>query len=112
MVKPFAERIAGGLVMSERQVELGAHRVEEDAPGEQGQHQRTAFLPVAPVCRTVVLDRLPGKDDLGERTVADHLRRDLPVVQHPAAAVAQLLAEILPMRDRSRIYDTRTHKTT
>src|SRR3546814_8797832 len=107
MVQPFAERIAGGLVMSERQVELGANRVEEDAPGEQGQHQRTAFIPVDPVCRTVVLDRLQGKDDLGERTVVDQLRRDLPVVQHPAHAVAQIFAESMPLRLSSRLMEDR-----
>src|SRR5690606_3100358 len=88
------QRVAGVLVMSERQVELRPHRVEEDAAIEQAEHHSPGPGLVAPGGRAVVVDLSGGEDDLGERPVADDLGGLVAAVEDAAQAGAQIAAEM------------------
>src|SRR5258708_19870626 len=47
VVEAVEQLVAGGAVVGQREIELGAHRVEEDAAAEQPQHQGAALPAIA-----------------------------------------------------------------
>src|SRR5258708_21326191 len=73
VVEAVEQLVAGGAVVGQREIELGAHRVEEDAAAEQPQHQGAALRAIAAPRAAIVEHRVGGEDDLRHRAVAHDL---------------------------------------
>jgi hypothetical protein len=82
-----------GLSVGQGEVELGGHRIEEDAPPEETEGEGTRALAVGVEGRPVVDDLTIGEDDGGEWTVALDLGRHALFPQDAPQSFTEPVAE-------------------
>src|SRR5690348_12166591 len=81
IVKALTECTAYCFVVNSGEVELGTHRVDENASLEQPKHKGACLLLISTRGRAVVVRFAVGEDDLRQRPVTNDLCNDLPLFQ-------------------------------